>query len=324
MDFKENQEFEKFFIMFLNGIKEIDDKNKYCQKYLENQKNLKYDKLSKFISDVFKDKDILTFEDFKAFIDCEDNKDIIIIPGFTIGYIKSLKRNDSDYQYIVNLYELVGVSIIDNYKIEKSEVSINEVEKTIEEKEEEINKEIDKNKNKKADNMMDAVLNMIDTTGLNEKIQNLTDDDLNKMSEQVNKILGGNESSKLIGDMVQTIGKELKSQDLTNGNLTEQIKTIADKVSDTYANGEKQASEKEMEELYNSTQNFVNNFKSPEDLNVNNINKMLKQYGINQQISQNDLNTAYKQLGITPQQLANPNRKMKRKAQQMKKKNIKK
>ena len=51
---------------------------------------------------------------------------------------------------------------------------------------------------------------------------------------------------------------------------------------------------------------------------------MLKQYGINQQISQNDLNMAYKQLGITPQQLANPNRKMKRKAQQMKKKNIKK
>lgn len=324
MDFKENQEFEKFFIMFLNDIKEIDDKNKYCQKYLENQKNLKYNKLSKFISDIFKDKDILTFEDFKSFIDCEDNKDIIIIPGFTIGYIKSLKHDDSNYQYIVNLYELVGVSIIDNYKIEKSEVSINEVEKTIEEKEEEINKEIDKNKNKKADNMMDAVLNMIDTTGLNEKIQNLTDDDLNKMSEQVNKILGGNESSKLIGDMVQTIGKELKSQDLTNGNLTEQIKTIADKVSDTYANGEKQASEKEMEELYNSTQNFVNNFKSPEDLNVNNINKMLKQYGINQQISQNDLNMAYKQLGITPQQLANPNRKMKRKAQQMKKKNIKK
>ena len=44
MDFKENQEFEKFFIMFLNGIKEIDNKNKYCQKYLENQKNLKYNK----------------------------------------------------------------------------------------------------------------------------------------------------------------------------------------------------------------------------------------------------------------------------------------
>lgn len=324
MDFKENQEFEKFFIMFLNDIKEIDKKNKYCQKYLENQKKLKYDKLSEFISDVFKDKNILTFEDFKSFIDCEDNKDIIIIPGFTIGYIKTLKHNDSDYQHIINLYELIGISIVDNYKIEKSEVSINEVEKTIEEKEEEINKEIDKNKNKKADNMMDAVLNMIDTTGLNDKIQNLTDDDLNKMSEQVNKILGGNESSKLIGDMVQTIGKELKSQDLTNGNLTEQIKSIADKVSDTYANGEKQASEKEMEELYNSTQNFVNNFKSPEDLNVNNINKMLKQYGINQQISQNDLNMAYKQLGITPQQLANPNRKMKRKAQQIKKKNIKK
>lgn len=324
MDFKENQEFEKFFIMFLNDIKEIDKKNKYCQKYLENQKKLKYDKLSEFISDVFKDKNILTFEDFKSFIDCEDNKDIIIIPGFTIGYIKSLKHNDSNYQHIINLYELIGISIVDNYKIEKSEVSINKVEKTIEEKEEEINKEIDKNKNKKADNMMDAVLNMIDTTGLNDKIQNLTDDDLNKMSEQVNKILGGNESSKLIGDMVQTIGKELKSQDLTNGNLTEQIKSIADKVSDTYANGEKQASEKEMEELYNSTQNFVNNFKSPEDLNVNNINKMLKQYGINQQISQNDLNMAYKQLGITPQQLANPNRKMKRKAQQMKKKNIKK
>lgn len=134
MDFKENQEFEKFFIMFLNDIKEIDKKNKYCQKYLENQKKLKYDKLSEFISDVFKDKNILTFEDFKSFIDCEDNKDIIIIPGFTIGYIKSLKHDDSDYQHIINLYELIGISIVDNYKIEKSEVSINKVEKTIEEK----------------------------------------------------------------------------------------------------------------------------------------------------------------------------------------------
>lgn len=310
-------EFQNLFIEFLENIKKLDDKNKYCLKYLENKKDLKYNKLSKFVYNSIKDFNIETVDDLKTII---ENEQFVFIPGFKSDYLKTLK-SDVVYQIILNI---CNVSVIDNFKIEKSDISINNIEKTIEEKEEEINKEIDKNKNKKADNMMDAVLNMIDTTGLNEKIQSLTDEDLEKMSQQVNKILGGNESSKLIGDMVQSIGKELKNQDLSNGNLTEQIKNIADKVSDTYSSGEKQATEKEMEELYNNTQNFVNNFKSPADLNVDNINKMLKQYGINQNISQNDLNMAYKQLGITPQQLANPNRKMKRKAQQMKKRNIKK
>lgn len=310
-------EFQNLFIEFLENIKKLDDKNKYCLKYLENKKDLKYNKLSKFVYNSIKDFNIETVDDLKTII---ENEQFVFIPGFKSDYLKTLK-SDVVYQIILNI---CNVSVIDNFKIEKSDISINNIEKTIEEKEEEINKEIDKNKNKKADNMMDAVLNMIDTTGLNEKIQSLTDEDLEKMSQQVNKILGGNESSKLIGDMVQSIGKELKNQDLSNGNLTEQIKNIADKVSDTYSSGEKQATEKEMEELYNNTQNFVDNFKSPADLNVDNINKMLKQYGINQNISQNDLNMAYKQLGITPQQLANPNRKMKRKAQQMKKRNIKK
>ena len=310
-------EFQNLFIEFLENIKKLDDKNKYCLKYLENKKDLKYNKLSKFVYNSIKDFNIETVDDLKTII---ENEQIVFIPGFKSDYLKTLK-SDVVYQIMLNI---CNVSVIDNFKIEKSDISINNIEKTIEEKEEEINKEIDKNKNKKADNMMDAVLNMIDTTGLNEKIQSLTDEDLEKMSQQVNKILGGNESSKLIGDMVQSIGKELKNQDLSNGNLTEQIENIADKVSDTYSSGEKQATEKEMEELYNNTQNFVDNFKSPADLNVDNINKMLKQYGINQNISQNDLNMAYKQLGITPQQLANPNRKMKRKAQQMKKRNIKK
>ena len=310
-------EFQNLFIEFLENIKKLDDKNKYCLKYLENKKDLKYNKLSEFVYNSIKDFNIETVDDLKTII---ENEQFVFIPGFKSDYLKTLK-SDVVYQLMLNI---CNVSVIDNFKIEKSDISINNIEKTIEEKEEEINKEIDKNKNKKADNMMDAVLNMIDTTGLNEKIQSLTDEDLEKMSQQVNKILGGNESSKLIGDMVQSIGKELKNQDLSNGNLTEQIKNIADKVSDTYSSGEKQATEKEMEELYNNTQNFVDNFKSPTDLNVDNINKMLKQYGINQNISQNDLNMAYKQLGITPQQLANPNRKMKRKAQQMKKRNIKK
>lgn len=310
-------EFQSLFIEFLENIKKLDDKNKYCLKYLENKKDLKYNKLSEFVYDSIKDFNIETIDNLKSVV---ENEQFVFIPGFKSDYLKTLK-SDVIYQNMLNIY---NASVIDNFKIEKSDISINNVEKSIEEKEEEINKEIDKNKNKKADNMMDAVLNMIDTTGLNEKIQSLTDEDLEKMSQQVNKILGGNESSKLIGDMVQSIGKELKNQDLSNGNLTEQIKNIADKVSDTYSSGEKQATEKEMEELYNNTQSFVDNFKSPADLNVDNINKMLKQYGINQNISQNDLNMAYKQLGITPQQLANPNRKMKRKAQQMKKRNIKK
>lgn len=245
-------EFQNLFIEFLENIKKLDDKNKYCLKYLENKKDLKYNKLSEFVYNSIKDFNIETVDDLKTII---ENEQFVFIPGFKSDYLKTLK-SDVVYQIILNI---CNVSVIDNFKIEKSDISINNIEKTIEEKEEEINKEIDKNKNKKADNMMDAVLNMIDTTGLNEKIQSLTDEDLEKMSQQVNKILGGNESSKLIGDMVQSIGKELKNQDLSNGNLTEQIKNIADKVSDTYSSGEKQATEKEMEELYNNTQNFVDN-----------------------------------------------------------------
>ena len=128
--------------------------------------------------------------------------------------------------------------------------------------------------------------------------------DLNKMSDQVTKILGGNESSKLIGDMVQTIGSELQSQTLEGGKLSEQIKSIADKVSDAYINGTKKTTNKEIEELYQNTQKFANNFTN-QPLNVNMINNMLKQYGIDKTLTEDDINKACQQMGIKKDQLNN-------------------
>lgn len=312
-------DFKKSFIELIELILNNDKDNKYAKKYLDNSEHLKYDELSYYIYSKIKNTDII--EDYDYFIKyLNDNKEIKIIPGFTVDYF-----NNSNDQIKQKLFSFLGIVNIDNFEIDDdySEISINDMEKKIDENNEEIDKEIEKNKNQPdTDNMMDAVLNMVDTTGLNEKIQNLTTEDLDKMGEQVNKILGNNESSKLIGDMVQTIGKELKNEKLGTGKLSDQIKTIADKVSDNYVNGDKDVSEKDVDNLYETAQNFVNNFQN-QNLDINTINKVLKEYGINQTITQNDLNKACQYMGITPQQLTNPNRKLKRKMQQVQKQPIK-
>ena len=240
-----------------------------------------------------------SYLDFLTII--KETKDVSIIPGISNNYIIQLD-NDKVYK---SYYDVIEYVSMENYNLSANDVSINEMEKDITETKEEIIKEIEKNKNKEEpDNMFDAVLNMIDTDALNDKIKNLTPDDLNKMSDQVTKILGGNESSKLIGDMVQTIGSELQSQTLEGGKLSEQIKSIADKVSDAYINGTKKTTNKEIEELYQNTQKFANNFTN-QPLNVNVINNMLKQYGIDKTLTEDDINKACQQMGIKKDQLNN-------------------
>lgn len=311
-------DFNSAFVEFIELILSEDENNKYAKKYLDNKSNLKFSDLSKFIYDNIKDSDI--FEGYDYFVKyLNDKKKVTLIPGFTVEYFNNSTENIKQ-----KLYTLLGFVNIDNFEIaDDTDISINDLEKKVENDKDEINKEIEKNKDQpEADNMMDAVLNMVDTSSLNEKIQNLTTEDLDSMSKQVSKILGNTESSKLIGDMVQTIGKELKNEKLGSGKLSDQIKSIADKVSDTYVKGDKEVSEKDVDNLYESAQQFVGNFQN-QGLDINTINQVLKDYGINQTITQNDLQKACQMMGITPQQLANPNRKLKRKIQQTKKQQIK-
>lgn len=316
-------DFNSAFIEFVEYILENDKDNKYAKKYLDNRSSLKFNDLSKYIYNNVKDTDI--FEDYDYFIKyLNENQEITLIPGFTVEYF-----NNSTDTIKQKLYTLLGFVNIDNFEINENndnssvEISINDMEKKVEKDKQEINEELEKNKDQpQTDNMMDAVLNMVDTSSLNEKIQNLTTEDLDNMSKQVNKILGNTESSKLIGDMVQTIGKELKNEKLGSGKLSDQIKSIADKVSDTYVTGEKEVSEKDVDNLYESAQKFVGNFQN-QGLDINTLNQVLKDYGINQTITQDDLQKACQVMGITPQQLTNPNRKLKRKIQQTKKQQIK-
>lgn len=319
-------DFKKYFISFIDSILEVDKDNKYALKYKNNADFLKYNEISKYIYEnikFIKDIENKSYLDFLTII--KEIKDISIIPGISNNYIIQID-NDNVYK---SYYEIIEYVSMENYNLSANDVSINEIEKDITETKEEIIKEIEKNKNKEEpDNMFDAVLNMIDTDALNDKIKNLTPDDLNKMSDQVTKILGGNESSKLIGDMVQTIGSELQSQTLEGGKLSEQIKLIADKVSDAYINGTKKTTNKEIEELYQNTQKFANNFTN-QPLNINMINNMLKQYGIDKTLTEDDLNAAYLQMGIKKDQLKNAmqnsnqgmNRKTRRMIQQTSDKN---
>lgn len=295
-------DFKNYFISFIDSILEVDKDNKYALKYKSNEDFLKYKEISKYIYENVKNIQNIenkTHLDFLKVI--KEVKDISIIPGISNNYINQL-----DKEKVYKTYrDVIEYASLENFKLSACDVSIDEMEKDITETKEEIIKEIEKNKNKEEpDNMLDAVLNMVDTDALNDKIKNLTPDDLNKMSDQVTKILGGNESSKLIGDMVQTIGSELQSQTLEGGKLSEQIKSIADKVSDAYINGTKKTTNKEIEELYNNTQKFANNFTN-QPLNVNMINNMLKQYGIDKTLTEDDINKACQQMGIKKDQLNN-------------------
>ena len=295
-------DFKNYFISFIDSILEVDKDNKYALKYKNNAEFLKYNEISKYIYEnimFIKDIENKSYLDFLKAI--KEVKDISIIPGISNNYINQLDKERVYKTY----YDVIEYASLENFKLSACDVSINGIEKDITETKEEIIKEIEKNKNKEEpDNMLDAVLNMIDTDALNDKIKNLTPDDLNKMSDQVTKILGGNESSKLIGDMVQTIGAELQTQTLEGGKLSEQIKSIADKVSDAYINGTKKTTNKEIEELYNNTQKFANNFTN-QPLNVNMINNMLKQYGIDKTLTEDDINKACQQMGIKKDQLNN-------------------
>lgn len=308
MDFKE------YFISFIDNVIKIDKDNKYINKYKNNEDHLKYTELSKSIYENIKFIDNIENKSFLDFIKIiKDIKDKTIIPGISNNYINQLNCEDVYKSY----YDVIQYSIGENYSISSSDITISDIENNISDTKQEIIKEIEKNKNKdEPEDMFDAVLNMIDTDALNDKIKNLTPDDLNIMSDQVNKILGGNESSKLIGDMVHTIGEELQSQTLEGGKLTEQIKSIANKVSDAYISGTKKTTNKEIEELYNNTQKFANNFTN-QHLSVDMINNMLKQYGIEKTITENDLNTACQQMGIKKDQLNNPNQFMNRKTKRM-------
>lgn len=306
-------EFKDLFVTFIDKILDIDKDNKYAIKYKENIENLKYKDISKFIYDKIQTNeklDNITYEDFIPFI--KKINDESFIPGFDNKFIVSLNNDELFKIY----YDLIQYANLDNFKIVTKNTTITDIEENIEKTREELVKQIEKTKPlTDSDDMMDAVLNMVDTDALNDRIKNLTDDDLNKMGDQVTKILGGNESSKLIGEMVNTIGHELKSQTLEGGKLSDQIKLIADKVSDAYINGTKKTTDKEVTELYNNTQKFVNQFKN-QPLDVNMVNSVLKQYGINKKVTQNDINSACKQMGINQNQLFNSNRKMKRKVQQ--------
>ena len=295
-------DFKKYFISFIDSILEVDKDNKYALKYKNNEDFLKYKEISKYIYEntrFIKDIENKSYLDFLKAI--KEVKDISIIPGISNNYINQLDKERVYKTY----YDVIEYASLENFKLSACDVSINGIEKDITETKEEIIKEIEKNKNKEEpDNMLDAVLNMVDTDALNDKIKNLTPDDLSKMSDQVTKILGGNESSKLIGDMVQTIGAELQTQTLEGGKLSEQIKSIADKVSDAYINGTKKTTNKEIEELYQNTQKFANNFTN-QPLNVNMINNMLKQYGIDKTLTEDDINKACQQMGIKKDQLNN-------------------
>lgn len=302
-------DFKDIFISLVDSVLEIDKDNKYALKYKNNFEVLKYSDLSDFIYNEIKEIDSLenkTYLDFMKII--KDFKDKSFIPGFTNNYFISLDNEKLFKIY----YDLIQNVNLNNFKIIPDNPTIEDFEEDVEKSRTEIVKEIEKTHSKDdPDSMMDAVLNMIDTEALNDKIKNLTKDDLTKMGEQVTKILGSNESSKLIGDMVQTIGEELKTQTLEGNKLSEQIKTIADKVSDAYINGTKKTTNEEVNELFNNTQKFVNNFNG-QMINADTMNNILKNYGINKKITQSELNNIYKQMNINPEAMMKQNRKMRR------------
>lgn len=162
------------------------------------------------------------------------------------------------------------------------------------------------------DGMFDIIGNLLGDSDVKNKMQNIKDDDLTKISESVMQLFPNNtnpEMTNLINGMVKGIGNELKQTDITKGNIFENMISVANKMSEKYVKDEK--SLPPMEELAKSTQTMMNNI-NMKDLNPETLTRAMKQMGINKNVNQTDITNAMKQMGLTQNQISNPNRKIKR------------
>lgn len=125
----------------------------------------------------------------------------------------------------------------------------------------------DCNPTKKLTETLEKTLNI---KGLSDKLNNMTPENVGKMTEEVQKIIAphikDSESAELFRDMLSGIGEELTKTDMTKGNLLENMMNIAEKMS-TKMTQEMTDKNCPPEKLMAATQSIMKSFGIPENIN---------------------------------------------------------
>ena len=305
----------KEFLDFINDIIET----KEIKRMIDNIDKINYKKLASYI--FINTKDISTRlkkHDETIFLE-----EIKFFPGINISpYFEKLNDDNKNifWEKIVRLhiYTYIIVEHVDgNVKNELEKVDKNkliEKEKELKVignkslfdliKEEENDDDEDEDDNFNLNKLISQILDVDD---FSEKIKNIDDDDINKITGTVSSILGDNindTSKDLIKGMIKGVSEEVKDLDFKNGDIIENVQNLADKVSQKYINDK--SKHNDIKQLAASTNDIMKDFGDNEKINPEMISTIMKKMGIkDKNINQDVIKAAMEQMN-------NPNRKMKR------------
>ena len=309
--------FKKDLIEFLNFLYNIENTNE-IKRMIDNIDNINYKKLASYI--FIKTKDIsnkLKKHDETIFLE-----EVKFFPGINISnYFNKLNDDNKNifWEKIVRLhiYTYIIVEHVDkNVKNELEKVDKNKLE----EKEKELkvigNKSLfdlikeEENDDEEDDdgfNLNKIISQVLDVDDFSEKLKNIDDDDINKITGTVSSILGDNindTSKDLIKGMIKGVSEEVKDIDFKNGDIIENVQNLADKVSQKYINDK--SKHNDIKQLAESTNDIMKDFGDNEKINPEMISTIMKKMGIkDKNINQDVIKAAMDQMN-------NPNRKMKR------------
>lgn len=173
----------------------------------------------------------------------------------------------------------------------------------------------------KSFSLNDILSNALNVDDFADKINNITDDDVGKITETVSSIFGtdmNDDTKEVIGEMIKGVSKEVKNIDFKNGDLMDNVQQLATNISKQYM--EDESKHEDIAKLAGATEGFMDKI-SNEGVNDNLINEVMKQMGMNNKnINMNEVNQMMKEMGLTEEQIMNPSRKMKRKMNKVNKK----
>jgi len=305
----------KEFLDFLYNINNTDE----IKRMIDNIDNINYKKLASYI--FIKTKDIsnrLKKHDETLFLE-----EVRFFPGINISiYFNKLNDDNKNifWEKIVRLhiYTYIIVEHVEkNVKNELEKVDKNKLE----EKEKELKvignkslfdliKEEEDNESDDEDdgfNLNKLISQVLDVDDFSEKIKNIDDDDINKITGTVSSILGDNindKSKDLIKGMIKGVSEEVKDIDFKNGDIIENVQNLADKVSQKYINDK--TKHNDIKQLAESTNDIMKDFGESDKINPEMITTIMKKMGIkDKNINQDVIKAAMDQMN-------NPNRKMKR------------
>jgi hypothetical protein len=123
--------------------------------------------------------------------------------------------------------------------------------------------------------MVDMLLSQMGVNGsdVSEKLKNIDEGLLSQVPDMIQGMLGGQSDpamKSMLTEMVKGVGTELKTTDITKGNMMENLFGVAQKLSQKFATDVSNGADLPIDKLVASTQNLMKNMGLPQ--NANEIN----------------------------------------------------